>query len=326
MRTMPGTQSPIERTGSMRRIIPTLLAIAMCAPAVTAAQDGNSAPAVRASYPAPAFLENLTVGDDGTLLFTSYLGKSIERLAADNTVSTFARLDVHPVSILPLDKGFVVAAHGVPFTAGPAFIGTSEILVLDASGAVTSRTKTPAIGFANGMVQLPGGALLVADSAAGSIHRFDPATGSLSLWFQDARLQPALAPAFLPGTNGLKLAGSTLLVSSSAARSLFAIALSDKGEPASPMMVRHGGLPGADDFIVTTDGSIFVATHGTAVVRIAPDGSVATVLDDPRIAGNTALAIRQTSAGRELIVLGTGGLAEGRGEPGIVLALPLPAQ
>jgi hypothetical protein len=51
---------------------------------------------------------------------------------------------------------------------------------------------------------------------------------------------------------------------------------------------------------------------------------VSTLTDDPRIRGNTAVALRGAGAERAVIVLGTGGLSEGGKDPGVVLSVPLP--
>jgi hypothetical protein len=54
------------------------------------------------------------------------------------------------------------------------------------------------------------------------------------------------------------------------------------------------------------------------------DRRVTTITDDPRIRGNTAVALDGAGKSRRLIVLGTGGFSEGLGAPAVVLAVPLP--
>ena len=306
------------------RLMITMLGAVACLAGSAAEAKAASDPVVLASYPAPAFLENLTLASDGAVLFTSYLGKTIERIGPDDAVTRFATLDVHPVSILPYRDGFLVAAHRIEFTAGPSFLGSGELIMLDAEGKATSRVALPQAGFANGMLMLVDGSVLIADSGAGAILRFYPASGKIETFFQDTRLAPSAPPAFLPGANGLKRMGDRLIISSSAAKTLFSLPLSATGVPAGPMTVLAEGLAGADDFVVLPEGGLIVATHGTSVVRIMADGSRTTLIDDPRLAGNTALAVRGSGADRALLILGTGGLAEGRNEPGVVMAVPLP--
>lgn len=291
----------------------------------TAPDAAPPTPVALASIPAPAFLENLVVTAADEILFTHYLGRSIERIDAAGARSTFATLDVHPVSLLPLDGGYLVATHGQSFTDGPAFLGTGALLFVDAAGAVTGSVAVPDAGFLNGMVALADGTVLIADSAKAQILAFDPATRATRVWFADAALAPQAEP-FRPGANGLKREGDAVIVSTSAGRSLHRLLLAADGSAAGPLQPVATDLPGADDFVVLPEGGYVVATHGDRVVRVAADGTVATVTDDPRVRGNTAVALLGDGAARQLVVLGTGGLSEGGHEPGVVLSLPLARQ
>src|SRR3569833_3270487 len=87
------------------------------------AGQAQQAPAVEvlAEYPAGNFLENLDVLPDGRVVFTSYFAKEIEVLEGGKA-RTFARLSAHPVSILGLARGFLVAAHGQTFVSGAGFV------------------------------------------------------------------------------------------------------------------------------------------------------------------------------------------------------------
>ncbi len=310
---------------------PTLTAVVLalatvaCTPAPPPQAGAASASLELASYPAPTFLENLTVAAEGAILFTNYTGKSIERLpAGGGAAATFARLDVHPVSILPQGEGFLVAAHATPFTAGPSFLGTGVMVALDATGAEIARTPAPQAGFLNGMVEAPDGGVLIADSARAQILRFDPQTRAFSIWFADPVLAPNAEP-FLPGANGLKIDDGVLIVSSSATRKLYQIALSPNGLPQGPITPVDANLPGADDFAVLPEGGFVVATHGDRVVAVGADGIAKPITDDPRVRGSTAVALTGYGAERRLIVLGTGGFSEGLGQPAKVLAIPFPA-
>lgn len=290
---------------------------AMATPAPTTAVE-------LASFPAPAFLENLLIADSGAILFTNYLGRTIERIDPSGARTTFATLDVHPVSLLPLGEGFWVAAHGTPFTDGPSFLGTGKLVFVDAAGAVTDSVAVPEAGFVNGMLALADGTVLIADSAKAQILAFDPATRVTRAWFADPALAPQSEP-FLPGVNGLKRLGDAVIVSTSAGRSLHRLALAPDGSAQAPLEPVATGLPGADDFVVLPEGGFVVATHGHRVVRVSTDGQVTTVTDDPRVRGNTAVALLGSGATRRLVVLGTGGLSEGGRDPGVVLSVPLAA-
>lgn len=304
-----------------------LAAFAMGCGPQSPAPEPPAAPAVEAlaSYPGPAFLENLSVRADGGVLFTNYTGKAVELVPPGGPARTFAALDVHPVSIIPLNDGYLVAAHATPFTAGPGFIGSGVLVMLDADGKVTgAAVPAPQAGFLNGMVALPDGGVLIADSVKAQILRFDPARRTLDVWYADAELAPQETPAFRPGANGLKLRDGALIVSSSAKTALYSLAIGADGKPAGTLAKVAGDLPGADDFVVLPEGGFIVATHGDRIVRVAPDGAVATLTDDPRILGSTAVALTGDGAARRAIILGTGGFSEGGKADAVVLSVPAP--
>lgn len=312
-------------------LLATSLVVA-CTPAASPPAPANtrqaeaapSAPEILASFEAPAFLENLIIEPDGSIIFTNYTGKSLHRIGPDGTLSVLANLDMHPVSLIQLGDTFLVAAHAIPFTSGPEFIGSGQLLTLSVGGDVLSRLAVPEAGFLNGMVAFSDGKVLIADSAKAQILAYDPASSKVETWFSDALLAPQTEPYFLPGANGLKLEGDDLLLSSSANRSIYRLRISADSASEGKLQLVAADLPGADDFAVLPDGGYVTSTHADRVVRIFPDGAIETLTADPRIKGNTAVAFRGKGEDRTLIILGTGGLSEGLSEPGVVMELPFP--
>lgn len=278
---------------------------------------------VLASYPGPTFLENLEVADDGAIYVTNYSGKGIERIRPGQKAERFVELDAHPVSILVMPSGFLLAVHGKSFTEGPAFIGSGRLLTLDPQGKLIAELPVPDAGMLNGMMRLENGQVLLADSVKGQILRYDPAQRQIGVWLTDARLVPQTAPHFVPGANGLKRRGGTLLISSSAQRKVFSVEVGADGAAAGPMEPVLE-LPGADDFAVLPDGGLIVATHGKEVLRVSPAGAVSTLTSDPRVLGNTAVAITGSGASRKVVILGTGGFSEGGKADAAIVAISLP--
>ena len=167
----------------------------------------------RASFPHGAFLENLTASPEGEITFTSYFAKALMRFDSgnDDAPTVFAELDTHPVGIIPVGDDFVVSAHRTPFTDAPAFMSSNELLIVGRDGRVRKRIPAPDARFLNGLVALPDGDVLVADSAAGVVWRLDLDTGSLVPWQRaDAYAPDASVQPFRPGVNGLKLLGGAL--------------------------------------------------------------------------------------------------------------------
>jgi sugar lactone lactonase YvrE len=299
-----------------------LFSLAMSLGLGNAAADGTSH--VLASYPGPTFLENLTVAEDSKIYVTNYSAKSVETISPEGVVATWARLDVHPVSIVATMDGFVVAAHARPFFGVSSFLGSGQLLFLDPDGTLREQRALPEVLFANGMIALEDGRLLIADSVGAQILIHDPATSTTGVWMADPAMAAQTDP-FRPGVNGLKMNGGDLLLSSSAGNSLFKVELDPNGEPASGLEEIARDLPGADDFLVLPEGGFIVATHGATIIQITSDGSFTTIFSDERIKGSTAVALLGTGAERQIIVTATGGFSEGLDEDAFVMAVDWPA-
>ena len=277
---------------------------------------------ILAEYPPGNFLENLDVLSDGRVVFTSYFAKTIEILDNRGTASTLAHVSAHPVSILAIEGGFLVAAHGQAFTSGPAFVETQQFLLLDSGGREVAMFKAPEARFLNGMVSHSGGTILVADSVAGKIWQVDPKAHSVIPWLADGALaQDPSVKEFRPGANGPKRQGDHVLVSNSSRRTLATIAVDSRGAPTGPP-IELAKVGPIDDFVVGPTGEIIFATHGATVRRRAVDGTITTVLPSGGD-GCTAVAVVKRSDGADaLLVLTTGGFAEGRKDPARLLRLP----
>lgn len=290
--------------------------------AQTGPRPANPAPRVEviAEYPAGNFLENLDRLPNGDVVFTSYFAKSIEIIDKTGKARTFASLSAHPVSILALDAGFIVSAHGQPFTSGPGFVETQRFLLLDASGKETASFAVPQAKFLNGMVRHTNGTVLIADSLAGVIWQVDPKARTASPWLKhEALTQDPLVKVFKPGANGLKRRGQQLLISNSSRGSLSTIAIDAKGAAAGPLRAL-AKVDGIDDFAVARNGDIIFATHSDALRRLTRDGKVSDIISTG-CDGCTAVAVVEGGS-QYILVLTTGGFAEGRKDPARVLRVP----
>ncbi len=308
-------------------MVRTLAALTACAALAGACMPVERAPARAetlvseiAAYPHGAFLENGYAPAEGGLVFTSYLDRTLLRWTGAGAPAPLTSLPHHPVAVLPHGEGFVLTAHGAPFTQGPAFTATNRFLVLDSGGVIVRETPAPEALFLNGMVALDDGAILAADSLAGRIWRYEPETGALSVWLEDALLTPdaALAPN-RPGANGLKRKDSLLYISNSSRGAIFSVPIT-ANRPAGPLLM-HAAPGPVDDFTFLADGAIAAATHGAALLRVEPDGAVSPILEQG-CDGCTAVF---SDGADGLIVLTTGNLLEGGSAPARVLRV-VPAQ
>lgn len=275
---------------------------------------------VVASYPAGTFLENLHVGPDDRLVFTSYFDRTVLAWSGEGAPVPLAVLDGHPVGVLATAEGLVLTVHGTPFTAGPAFTATNAFVTLDADGAAPRTVPAPDALFLNGLVEIAPGIVLAADSLAGRIWRFDVATGAISEWLADPLL--AIDPEveeFSPGANGLKLGDGYLYVSNSSRRALYRIPLDGERAGGAPTSFAQTGP--IDDFSILADGSIAAASHAEALIRVDRDGAVTTLLAE---GCDGCTAVMPYGAEGRLVVLTTGGLLEGGTAEARLFTLPSP--
>jgi hypothetical protein len=268
-----------------------------------------------AELPSGTFLENLVISDTGDTVLTSYMDRQILLLDADNNLSVLADLTVHPVGILKTTEGYLVTAHGSPFTSGPEFTQDQQIMQISVNGDVTHGVPVNDALFLNGMTQLPDGRVLVADSIAGTIWQFDPASQQTSPWLQHPLLtQNPDIPVFLPGANGLKFDDGRLLISNSGRGALYQIDVGPDGAAlGEPSIIADTGP--IDEFLVAGD-QIVVATHGAALKAVDVNGDIITLMSEG-CDGCTSVQRR----GDAYLVLTTGGLLEGQTDPVRILEI-----
>ncbi len=277
-----------------------------------------------ARFPAGTFLENLVVRPDGTVLFTNYFARRVEAWSAA-AAGPWAEVPLHAVSLALIEGGEVVlAGHGAAFTAGPAALrGTGAVLVLDAQGRLRRRLPLPEAIFPNGMLAAAPGLVLLGDSALGRIWAVPLDGAAPRVWLEHPALGGDPARPALPGVNGIKRSadGRSLLLSNSATRMLLRVGLDGQGGPdGAPAPVAR--FPGIDDFWVMPDGTIWAATHGSAIARLHPGATEAEAFAVPGLEGNTALAAVPGMA--SAYVLGTGGLAGGGAGEAMLARVTLP--
>jgi hypothetical protein len=310
----------------MKRLVVMWLVIALIigiTPSHVFAQNSESCAKAEtlASYPHGNFLENLIVEADGRVLFTSYIAKRIESYRPGEQAKTFAQLPVHPISVLPLTDGYVLAAHEKSFLDGPAFLNSNQIVVLDKSGKLRKSILVPEAKFLNGMLQLPNGNILVADSVLGRIWSLDIAQEKIDQWLETAEMKPDPSNRDpRPGVNGLKFSKGKLLFSNSFSGKIWEVRVSKTGEPVGPVKLAYS-LGRVDDFIIDGQSGVIAATHSDTVLKARKQKPLETVLAG---GGDGSTAVAYTNATRKAIyVLTSGKLLEGGKAPARLLRVDL---
>ena len=298
---------------------PALITTALMATACVAAPKTMDAPPplridTIAEFPPGTFLENLIVINEDEVLFTNYFEKKLMRLHSGGELTTFANLPDHPVGLLQTEEGYIVSAHGTPFSDSPAFMSTNKILFLSPDGTLIRTAETPRARFLNGLHQLAEGTILVADSVRGVVWSIEVETGALTLWLEDERLtSDPHAKTFRPAANGIKSRDGAVYISNSSRGAIYRRSPGSSGN-----LVEYAKTGPVDDFVIDSDGTIYATTHGNALLKIDPTRAIAPVFENG-CDGCTSVAFRRDGDYRTLVVLTTGGLLEGHSAPARVL-------
>jgi hypothetical protein len=247
-----------------------------------------------------AWLENLAVRPSGEVLVTR---SDVPELWLINPEKGTASLihtfpNVTGLSGITQIRNDVFAVNGLVLdlpTVTPT-PGTSTIFKVDLSGPkpdITLIKRVPESIFFNGLTTLDAraGTILIADASAGLVYKFNVNTGKYLVEFDDPLLKPAVNAPFQIGVNGVKVLHGVLYFTSTTQRLLGRVAISKDAAPAGPASIVAQGFD-ADDFILTTDGTAFVATNPeNTILKVAPKGHYET------FAGSlTSLAVAGASA------------------------------
>ncbi|WP_299264338.1 SMP-30/gluconolactonase/LRE family protein [Halorientalis sp.] len=259
--------------------------------------DGEAALETVVSIPGDPVPENLAFTPDGDLLFGITAGE-VRRLAADRVTETGLFLsDTEQVATLPQAIGVETAPDGTIYVAVPADGEQSGVWEVPPDGPARQLVEIP--GFPNDLLfDASRDRLLVTESSGGTVYTVTT-DGTRATWLDDDRLD---AEGF--GANGLTRDDGTVYVavSSTADRTgrLLSVPVASDGTAEAATTFHEGdGIVGADG-IAVRDGTVYVAANSqNRIVSVTPDGAVATVSDDDRLAFPSDVLFGATDATRD---------------------------
>jgi sugar lactone lactonase YvrE len=276
------------------------------APAPTATHDGGDLKPVPfrvvASWPAPAFVENLAVAPDGAVFVTVYSQNRLDRYdPATGETAVFADLPAPPMGLAHDAEGALWVTGGTMRTS-PGFIWK-----VSPKGEVEQWAEIPDATFMNGCAIHPNGRqLLVCESNTNRILAVDMRRpGAWSTWLEDERIGPA--GTYFPGANGIKIRGGVAWITVSASYEIVQAPILPDGS-AGPLSVFCTELV-ADDFAFGASGSLYVTTHvSQTVVRIDASGARTTIAGpDQGVVGATACAFGTAPGDEQALYVSTDG-------------------
>ncbi|MFC4591267.1 SMP-30/gluconolactonase/LRE family protein [Sphaerisporangium corydalis] len=229
--------------------------------------------------------ENITVLPEGTAQVTFAAGRQVAQVGPRGTTRVLATLPA------PAGGGTGTPALGFPLTTGIVRTSDGTVYVLYATGtadltglwrlrpgrAPQRIAALPANGLPNGLaLDEHGDRLYITDSVLGTVWTVPVAGGTPTAW----STAPELASTGFLGANGAKVHRGALWVTNLDRGTLLRIPIGPGNRAGTPQ-VKASGMVGIDDFAFTGRGDEILAALDApnTVVRIRPDGTVATVLD-----------------------------------------------
>lgn len=251
------------------------------------------------SFGFPSWAENLAIRANGQIL--------VARLDTPELLQVDPTGVLAPITVATWNASYYYGALGISETtpdvfyiniAAPVdgnFVKTSGIPAVykvdlntfktTSTGEITSNatvsllTELPDADFINGMTTLDDEHIYVADVYNGWVYLVDVTTGEYSIAIDDPKMKfPADAATNL-GVNGLKIWGPYLYWTNTANGTLNKIEINSKGLPIGKSSIVTANVPRADDFIIKSDGTIFIAQNQFDELSVLePGSSTATVI------------------------------------------------
>jgi hypothetical protein len=184
-------------------------------------------------------------------------------------------------------------------------IDMSTFAVSKKTGAVVSNATVSKLvdittsGLLNGLTTLTDHTILAADSHNGWVYHINTHSGDYKVAINDEKMKFDYFPnpTLNIGVNGIKVYDGHLYWTNTAAGTLNRIGITGKGTPVGKSEILANNVPKADDFVIRSDGTAFIAQNqvqGNELSVLYPKSHVAHV-----IAGsNTSTIVTGVSAGK----------------------------
>ncbi|KAH8658105.1 hypothetical protein BX600DRAFT_468673 [Xylariales sp. PMI_506] len=166
------------------------------------------------------------------------------------------------------------------------------------NATVTKLTDIPEADFLNGLTTLSSTHLLTTDVYSGVVYAVDVTTGEYYVAVENAltKFTYVADPPTNLGANGLKVFDGHLYWTNTAAGLVAKVPINAAtGKATGAASVVATGLPKADDFIIRSDGTLFVAANQQDTLFVVYPGTSVGV---PLAGSNTTTTLAGVTAGK----------------------------
>ncbi|TAQ88640.1 hypothetical protein B7494_g3029 [Chlorociboria aeruginascens] len=265
-----------------------------------------------------AWIENLAVRSDNQLLLTQINPANLylfnpAKPDPPTLIHTFSSASALTGIVELYPNIFYAVAGNYSITTGNT-PGSYSLWKIDFNPpeslpTISKITDLPEAGLPNGVVAIPNeNALFIADSANGTIIRFDVLTGTSSVFLSGTDLDPPLPPGSPLGVDGLSIHGKYVYFTDFGEETLYRIPFASNAT--LPEQISSGFY--GDDLDIDEKGSIWVAANfNNEIVVVDQNGEKTTVLggqDQLTVAGPTSARFGRGSQDKILFVVTCGAL------------------
>lgn len=277
-------------------------------------------------FPIGTWIENMALRPSGSVLAIDLSAPNIYEVPIDENcetrlVHTFTNTSGVSGIVESSPDSYLVVTGNFSFAKFSAIAGTYAVHRLN----FDERTDRPQVKFIgaiptliqpNGILSVPETPyLLIADSIAGKVYRYNTETLDMAVYFDHPLLKPA-GTSLQAGVNGIKFSRGYFYFSNTNQEIVARVRVSGRENTpiGDPEVVASQTL--ADDFIVNDyNGDIYVAENGInelGFVRGRGNGTTPVVLagsvNGTELAGPTAALWARGGEGKSLLVSSTGGI------------------
>lgn len=282
-------------------------------------------------FPAPTWIENIAVRQNGALLFTFMLpNASLYQLSNPSGPKPCLSL-VHTFPEVSGLLGIAETSPDVFVTVGANLSDTGDVVKESAKTfridlnrhkpVIKTITAIPEAIIPNGIAALPHqpSTVLISDTAAGLAWRVDTLTGEYDVGIQTPEMAVDPDSASPAGINGLHVFKGSLYFTNSFQAAIYRVEIAADGSMAPHARVETVAVidvPFLDDFAIAEDGTIYAASYvGNRVIAVKPDGKggygegVVVVGSETEsiVSGDTSAAFGRTKSDRKTLYVVTSG-------------------